>query len=612
VDPNGNVIAAWARRNENGAQVIEAAVRPAGGAWQASVRLSPEAESAEWPSLAIDPEGNAIVVWERFQGTDSEVEAAIRPAGNGVWEAPVQLSGEGAHASQPQVAVDPQGDVIAVWVRETGSGGDVIEGSVRPHGALSWQAPVALSAEGYFAQAVHIALDAQGDAVAIWIRNGIVETAERPAATGVWTAPLSLSSGLGNPHVAMDSRGDAIAIWERDHVVETSVRSVGTGVWVGPVVLSASGEEADEADISVDAAGDAIAVWQTLSGTTIDADERPQGSGAWERPVAVSVGPGQELGAFPKIAVDAAGNAVVAWDRSNGSNYIVEASTKSAASSVWQVPVAISPVSQSSYIPWVAIDPEGNAVAAWEVQSSNISVEATGYDAGPLLTGLEIPTTGTVGQPVSFSSSPLAVWSALGATSWSFGDGTSASGTSATHVYTAAGDYTVTLSSVDALGNTSSASATIAISPAHTTPTTTNAPPAITDVGLTNRHFRVGKRATAVSARKTPLGTSFHFTLSAVAKLQIRILRSTPGLRKGHLCRAPTAKLARAHAKRCTRILTVGALTRAGEAKGADSILFSGRIGHRALSPGDYTATLSASNTAGRSKPLTLRFVIVR
>ena len=93
-------------------------------------------------------------------------------------------------------------------------------------------------------------------------------------------------------------------------------------------------------------------------------------------------------------------------------------------------------------------------------------------------------------------------------------------------------------------------------------------------------------RATAVSARKVPLGTSFHFTLSAVAKLQITISRSTPGLCKGRACRAPSAKLARAHAKRCTRSLPVGTLTRASEVRGADSISFSGRIGRRALSPG--------------------------
>ncbi len=140
---------------------------------------------------------------------------------------------------------------------------------------------------------------------------------------------------------------------------------------------------------------------------------------------------------------------------------------------------------------------------------------------------------------------------------------------------------------------------------------TTPAPPAITAASLTDRRFRVGKQATAISARKAPIGTSVHFTLSAAAKLQIAITRSAPGLRHGHSCLAPSAKLKRAHAKRCTRTLTVGTLTRVSEAEGADSVPFSGRIGHRALTAGAYDAVLIASNSVGRSKPVTLGFVIV-
>jgi len=129
---------------------------------------------------------------------------------------------------------------------------------------------------------------------------------------------------------------------------------------------------------------------------------------------------------------------------------------------------------------------------------------------------------------------------------------------------------------------------------------------------LTHRLFRVGRQATAISARKKPLGTSFRFTLSAAAKVQIAITRSAPGLRHAHSCLAPTDKLKRARAKRCTRTLTVATLTRANEPKGAGSVPFSGRVGRRALSPRSYNAVLSASNAAGRSKPVTLSFTIVR
>jgi len=81
---------------------------------------------------------------------------------------------------------------------------------------------------------------------------------------------------------------------------------------------------------------------------------------------------------------------------------------------------------------------------------------------------LSIPTSGIAGKPLAFSVSPLDVWSALGATSWTFGDGATANGTSVTHTYAAAGIYHVTLTSADVLGNTTSTSPTITIAPAPT------------------------------------------------------------------------------------------------------------------------------------------------
>ncbi|HEX8715123.1 MAG TPA: hypothetical protein VF706_06080, partial [Solirubrobacteraceae bacterium] len=108
------------------------------------------------------------------------------------------------------------------------------------------------------------------------------------------------------------------------------------------------------------------------------------------------------------------------------------------------------------------------------------------------------------------------------------------------------------------------------------------------------------------------IGTRFRFRLSAVANIQIAFTRSAPGLRRGRSCVAPSRKLRRAHAKRCTRTLVVGKLTRAKVRAGGGAIAFSGRLGRRALAPGNYRATLTASNAAGRSNAVVLGFTIVR
>ena len=147
-----------------------------------------------------------------------------------------------------------------------------------------------------------------------------------------------------------------------------------------------------------------------------------------------------------------------------------------------------------------------------------------------------------------------------------------------------------------------------------TTTTTTSlappSPPTITAASLSARRFRVASAATAVSAR-APLGTTFRFTLSAAASLQIAITRSAAGVRSGRRCVTPTRALRRAHARGCLRTLGLGTLARAKEAAGADRVAFTGRIGHHALAGASYTATLTARNDAGASKPVTLGFVVV-
>ena len=98
---------------------------------------------------------------------------------------------------------------------------------------------------------------------------------------------------------------------------------------------------------------------------------------------------------------------------------------------------------------------------------ANRIAQVAGYDASPPeMRGLSIPATGTVGVPVSFSASPFDVWP-IASTSFTFGDGAGAPGTSVTHAYSAPGTYQVTATAVDAGGTPVSAGGAIAISPSY-------------------------------------------------------------------------------------------------------------------------------------------------
>jgi hypothetical protein len=78
-------------------------------------------------------------------------------------------------------------------------------------------------------------------------------------------------------------------------------------------------------------------------------------------------------------------------------------------------------------------------------------------------------------------------------------------------------------------------------------------------------------------------------------------------------CVRPTAALVRRRARRCTRFVAAGVLTRRSRPAGLNRIPFTGRIGRRALALGEHRLTATATDTAGnRSRARTVRFRTVR
>jgi hypothetical protein len=442
--------------------------------------------------------------------------------------------------------------------------------------------------------------------------------------------PVAISKAGANanePRVAVDSAGDAVAVWERfegEELVEASAKPAGSAAWAKSVALTkpetGKGEPAGQ-QVAIDEHGEAVVVWSRANGVHdfVEASQGRVSSSAWQAPATLS-GPGGNVEEAPAIGVNADGNAVATWERLSGSDEVIEAASGQAATGSWQPPVQLSASGQEAGESQVALDSQGNAAAAWRrFDGASYIAEAAGLDAaGPRLNALAIPDFTFAGAPTAFSVSALDVWSAVASTSWSFGDGASATGASVTHAYGAPGPYAVTLTSTDAVGNATTASASLRASPLPCACPAIVRPPAlhapkITGARLSVSRFRVSKQSTAISAKvKVPQGTSFQFTLSQAAKLKIEFKHAARGLRSGKRCVAPSAKLRDHHAKHCTRTLSVGTLARANEPPGADKVAFSGRIGSKALPPGAYTAVLSATTGALRSTPVTLALTIVR
>ena len=196
------------------------------------------------PQVALNRENyDAIIVWQgRPYFSPPDVVQARRFNG-GTWDLPIQwepllgtaatnLSETSKPSQTPQIAMDEDGNGIAVWKRETSSRFFIMQArryilgpgwdSVKD---LSTSGPPGL--DGYNAGDPQIAMDRAnpGNAIVVWRgfsnanRKTTIQVNRYDAVANAWQAPTAtitlspLNQNVDKPQIAMDSAGNAIAVW---------------------------------------------------------------------------------------------------------------------------------------------------------------------------------------------------------------------------------------------------------------------------------------------------------------------------------------------------------------------------------------------------------------
>lgn len=328
VDPLGNAVAVWSR-NDGSNGIIQASTQNFGGNWSVPTNLSPPGQTATNPQVIIDQNGNAVAIWERSNGMHLVIQASTLPR-NGSWSTPVDISLPGQEALLPQLTVNLSGNVLAVWKRFDGTH-YLIESAALPYGG-KWSPPTILSLPGQNADKPQIALDAAGEAIALWSRyNGNKNVIQSCQSTfgGAWSIPKNLSSetiNAQNPRINMAQGGKAtaIALWEDTTNHEIQSMKMSQNAWEEAIVVSNSSEFSTVPQVAMDFHGNAIAIWQNPIKKVIQAAALPF-NGKWSLPEDLS-----ESGQYaiaPQIVLDSKGNGVAVWIRSNGTHNIVQASS---------------------------------------------------------------------------------------------------------------------------------------------------------------------------------------------------------------------------------------------------------------------------------------------
>jgi lactonase family protein with 7-bladed beta-propeller len=353
VDANGNAVFTWRLFNLG---TIQARARAAAGGILSPIQvLSETGTDSAAPQLAVDPSGNAVFTWAR-----SLIETRARTA-DGTLSAVTPLSTPGRIALHPHVAVAPDGTAVFIW-RESDE--RVRTRARSADGSFSPIQTLPNSDFDFDVKGPRVAVDADGNAVFIWRFGASLNLAAR-AADGTLSPTQELSTGT-EPRIAVDPAGNAVVVSRLD--VSRRIRyqtRTADGTLSEIQYLSEDGQPANMAQVAVDANGNAVFTWRRSDGANWRIQARVRAADGTLSPVEDLSAAGQHA-LDPQVAVDPSGRAVFTWRRLEGTKWRIQARARAADGTLGPVE-DVSEAGRDAYEPQVAVDPSGNAVFAWRL-----------------------------------------------------------------------------------------------------------------------------------------------------------------------------------------------------------------------------------------------------
>lgn len=385
------------------------------GIWARAVQLGAGGGEDRDAQLAAGPDGGTIAVWDHHDGSDFVIQER-RLGPGGAPAGPVrQLSASGGDAFEPRLAVAPDGSAIVVWKRFDGSAYVIQERRLDAAGEPE-AAAHDLSAAGRYAGQARVAVGSDGRAVVVWERYDGYRTRIQTRAISAAGVPASiyydLSGGAQNsvePDVAIGPDGRAWVVWDRydgsDSIVQGRRLAAGGAPEATTYDLSAAGSDAIEPDLAAGGDGAATVVWTRPDGTTDEVQALRLGASGAPKGAAAALSDGSGPALQPRVAAAADGSAAVVWEQRAGAGFVVEERHLETGGVAAATTYDLSGVGADAHEPRVASGPDGTATVAWDTVSAGGAVVQAqrlrpgGEPDGPVV---ELSATGAgVGEPAA-------------------------------------------------------------------------------------------------------------------------------------------------------------------------------------------------------------------
>jgi len=345
----GHAVSAWTQY-DGGSQeygVWVSRYRKEGG-WSKPLRINNYAGQADEPAVAVNHHGDAIVVWIQYSIFDftnptpltTSIWYSKNHGDDDGWSEPQQLAGGDVFPIFPKVAIDEEGNAIVVW-QQTNMDLDISNIYAKRYSHESgWSDASLIQADASIsANSPEIAMNAEGEAAVVWDQIHINDNfyfdigVNRYDVHNGWVGAQGVpdSEGGNLAKAAVDEHGDVMVVFSRyDMSIYNDVlyasRYTPDQDWGAAQLLQEldSGISISSFDLAGNRDGEAFVIWKQNNygyfGDSVNSIRvnHFQPDTGWEGQQMI----GTESTSWqwqmnPSIGVDDHGNAVAAWEQEN-------------------------------------------------------------------------------------------------------------------------------------------------------------------------------------------------------------------------------------------------------------------------------------------------------
>ncbi|MBU1599827.1 hypothetical protein KKG61_06970 [bacterium] len=275
LDTAGNGLAVWYQHDGTRYNIWANRFSQTTGTWSSATLI--ETNDAYGPQVALDTAGNGLAVWYQHDGTRYNIWANRFSQTTGTWSTATLIETDNAgHAYYPQVALDTAGNAIAIWQQYDGTRYNIWANRYLGTGwGLATLIETDNTGDAYIPQ---VALDTAGNGLAVWRQwDGTrynIWANRFTQSTGLWSTATLIETDTGHaygPQVALDAAGNGIAVWKQHDGTWYSIwanrYTPSTGWGQAELIETDNIGNALYPQVALDTDGNGLAVWEQSDGT---------------------------------------------------------------------------------------------------------------------------------------------------------------------------------------------------------------------------------------------------------------------------------------------------------------------------------------------------------